>query len=37
VKEGENVTSRYRVTKVSADVVELLDLATQTPRRLALR
>ena len=37
VKEGENVTPRYRVVKVSADVVELLDLSTNTPRRLALR
>jgi hypothetical protein len=37
VKEGENVTPRYRVTKISGDVVELLDLATNTPRRLALR
>ena len=37
VKEGENVTSRYRVTRISADVVELMDLATNTPRRLALR
>jgi len=37
VKEGENVTPRYRVTKISADVVELMDLATNTPRRLALR
>jgi hypothetical protein len=37
VKEGENVTARYRVTKISADVVELLDLATNMPRRLALR
>ena len=37
VKEGENVTARYRVTKISADVVELLDLSTDTPRRLALR
>ena len=36
-KEGDAVTARYRVTKISADVVELLDLATQTPRRLALR
>jgi hypothetical protein len=36
-KEGESVTVRYRVTKISADVVELMDLATQTPRRLALR
>jgi len=37
VKEGENVTARYRVAKISADVVELMDLATNTPRRLALR
>jgi hypothetical protein len=37
VKEGENVTPRYRVTKISADVVELLDLSSNTPRRLALR
>jgi hypothetical protein len=36
-KEGENVTTRYRVTKIAADVVELLDLETNTPRRLALR
>src|SRR6266850_2264159 len=28
VKEGENVTPRYRVTQISGDVVELLDLAT---------
>jgi hypothetical protein len=37
VKEGENVSPRYRVAKISADVVELIDLATNTPRRLALR
>jgi hypothetical protein len=37
VKEGEMVTSRYKVAKISADVVELTDLATNTPRRLALR
>jgi hypothetical protein len=37
VKEGENVTTRYRVAKISADVVELLDLEMNTPRRLALR
>jgi hypothetical protein len=37
VKEGELVTARYRVTHISADVVELEDLATNTPRRLALR
>jgi hypothetical protein len=37
VKEGEMVTSRYRVAHISADVVELEDLATNTPRRLALR
>ncbi len=37
VKEGESVTERYRVTKITPDVVELMDLATNTPRRLALR
>ena len=37
VTEGENVTTRYRVTKITADVVELLDLEMNTPRRLALR
>jgi hypothetical protein len=37
VKEGENVTPRYRVTRISADVVELMDLGTNTLRRLALR
>src|SRR5712692_10284006 len=30
-------TPGYRVTQISGDVVELLDLATNTPRRLALR
>ena len=37
VKEGDMVTSRYRVAHISADVVELADLETNTPRRLALR
>jgi hypothetical protein len=37
VKEGENVTARYRVTRISADVVELLDLNDSSLRRLALR
>ena len=37
VKEGENVTPRYRVEKISADVVELVDLTDNTVRRLALR
>ena len=37
VKEGESVMLRYRVTKISADVVELMDLGDQTVRRLALR
>ena len=37
VKEGENVTARYRVTRISADVVELLDLNDNGLRRLALR
>jgi hypothetical protein len=37
VKEGENVTTRYRVVRISADVVELLDLTDNSVRRLALR
>jgi hypothetical protein len=37
VKEGEAVTSRYRVVKISADVVELGDLGDGTTRRLALK
>jgi hypothetical protein len=37
VKEGENVTPRYRVSKISADVVELIDLGDNSIRRLALR
>jgi len=37
VKEGENVTPRYRVVKISEDVVELVDLTDNTVRRLALR
>lgn len=37
VKEGDNVTSRYRVAKISPDAVELTDLTDSTPLRLALR
>jgi len=37
VKEGEAVTPRYHVTKISADVVELVDLVDHSIRRLALR
>ena len=37
VKEGETVTPRYRVAKISADVVELTDLIDSSVRRLALR
>ena len=39
VKEGENVTSRYRVSKISADVVELADADADdgTTLRLALK
>jgi hypothetical protein len=36
-KEGETVTDRYRVVKISSDVVELTDLAERTTLRLALR
>jgi hypothetical protein len=37
VKEGESVTLRYRVAKISSDAVELTDLTDNTPLRLALR
>src|SRR3954463_12282517 len=37
VKEGETVTPRYRVEKISADVVELTDVIDNSIRRLALR
>jgi hypothetical protein len=37
VKEGQNVTLRYRVVKISADVVELQDLGDHTTLRLALK
>jgi hypothetical protein len=36
-KEGDTVTLRYRVAKISADVVELTDLSDNSVRRLALR
>jgi hypothetical protein len=37
VKEGDTVTPRYRVIKISADVVELSDLTEGTIRRLAMK
>jgi hypothetical protein len=37
VKEGEPVTPRYRVAHISADVVELVDVDTNLPLRLAMR
>jgi hypothetical protein len=37
VKLGDNVTTRYRVSKISADVVELIDLDDESIRRLALK
>ncbi len=37
VKEGDSITPRYRVVKISADVVELSDESDHTIRRLALR
>jgi len=37
VKEGDAVTLRYRVSKISVDVVELTDLTDNSVRRLALR
>jgi hypothetical protein len=37
VKEGELVTERYRVTRISADVAELSDVMDGTVVRIALR
>ena len=37
VKEGESILDLYRVTKITADVVELTDVNDGTVRRLALR
>jgi hypothetical protein len=37
VKEGEAVTSRYRVVKISGEVVELSDEIDHSTRRIALR
>jgi hypothetical protein len=37
VKEGESVTARYRVAKISSDVVELSDLTGGAALRLALK
>jgi len=37
VKEGETVTPRYRVARISSEVVELTDVIDNSIRRLALR
>jgi hypothetical protein len=37
VKEGDEVTPRYRVAKITTDVVELVDVNDNSIRRLALR
>ena len=37
VKEGEVVAARYRVVRISSEVVELTDLTDNTTRRLALK
>ena len=37
VKEGENVTPRFRVAKISSEVVELSDLTDGSALRLALK
>ena len=37
LKEGDNATPRYRVARISADVVELSDLLEGTALRLALK
>jgi hypothetical protein len=36
-KEGDAVTPRFRVVKISGEVVELVDLLDNTPLRLALK
>lgn len=36
-KEGGNITDRYRVVRISTDVVEITDLADGTTLRLALK
>jgi len=36
-KEGDAVTPRYRIAKISADVVELVDLVDNSTLRLALK
>lgn len=37
VKEGDMVTARFRVARIAPDVVELVDVVTDAPLRLALR
>jgi hypothetical protein len=37
VKEGEMLGSQYRVTKISADVVELVEVDANTTLRLAMK
>jgi hypothetical protein len=37
VKEGESVTSRYKVARISGDVVELSDATDASIIRLALK
>jgi len=37
VTEGQTVAGRYRVAKVGADAVELIDLTTAATRRLLLK
>lgn len=36
-REGDAVTPRFRITRIAADVVELVDLADNSTVRLALR
>jgi hypothetical protein len=37
VKEGDLVTPRYRVVRISAEVVELVEVGTNVPLRLSMR
>lgn len=37
VRTGESIRDRYRIGQVSADTVQVIDLATETRSTLALR
>jgi hypothetical protein len=37
VKEGDQVTARYKVAKISSDAVELIDLTDDSTRRVVMK